>query len=340
MNNGNKRRSRRRYRIRYDRIIMVALVFIVLIFIITSCAKGCSDKKDNENSQNSVVDQLEPGNSVSGADNQGGTNASGATGGDVQNTGSVEYTTQSVEYSEVYNGDLVLVNSLYQYKFQEGDINPVTLYDHRENCYSVSDYVITLDSDTITQLNAFMNGFYTAQANTDISVIGGYRTLEKQNEKYQNGTSKFQGGYSDYNTGRTIDIGIFPQSGSSNYYAPDGIYSWIDEHAADYGFILRFPDGKETLTGESGRTYTYRYVGVPHAAYIKENNLCLEEYIEQIKNYTSTSPLSITSGTSQYSVYYVPANMNSATEVPVPSNRTYTISGNNVDGFIVAVTMS
>lgn len=342
MNNGNRRRSRRRYRVRYDRIIMVALVLMVLILAITSCAKGCSDKGDKkkESSQNSVVDELTSGNSASTPDGQNGNANQGASDTAQQNTGALEFTTQSVEYTEVNNGDLVLVNSLYEYKFNEGDINVVTLYDHRENCYSVSDYVISLDSDTITQLNAFMTGFYTAQANMDISVIGGYRTYEKQNEKYQSGTSKFQGGYSDYNAGRTFDIGIFPQTGSSNYYAPDGIYAWIDEHAADYGFILRFPEGKETLTGESGRTYTYRYVGVPHAAYIKQNNLCLEEYIEQIKTYTSTSPLSITSGTSMYSVYYVPANANSATEVPVPSNRTYTISGNNVDGFIVTVTMS
>lgn len=338
MNNGNRRRSRRRYKVRYDRIIAVALVFMVLILAITSCAKGCSDDDKKENSQNSVVDQLASGDPNSSPQNPG---ASGADNSAQLNAGALEFTTQSVEYTEVFNGDLVLVNSLYQYKFQEGDINPVTLYDHRENCYSVSDYVITLDTDTITQLNSLMRGFTDANANEDISVIGGYRTLEEQNDKYQSGTSKFQGGYSDYNAGRSFDIGIFPKAGgSSNYYAPEGIYAWIDQNAADYGFILRFPEGKNTLTGENARTYTYRYVGVPHAAYIKQNNLCLEEYIEQIKAYTSTSPLSVMSGANQYAVYYVQANVNSATEVPVPSNRTYTISGNNVDGFIVTVTMS
>lgn len=341
MNNGNRRRSRRRYRVRYDRIFLVVLVFIVIICCISSCVKGCSSdkKKGNESSSNSVVDNRVDTDNKTQNGNQNNPTPDANLNSQV-NAGNIEYTTQSVELVNVNKGDLVLVNSLHQYKFLEGDITPTTLYNNRENCYSVSDNVISLDTNTITKLNEFMRGFTNAQYNEDICVIGGYRTLQEQNDKYQSGTSKFQGGYSDYNAGRSFDIGIFPKGSSSNYYKPDGIYSWIDENAANYGFILRFPKEKEALTGENGRTYTYRYVGVPHATYIKQNNLCLEEYIEQIKSYTSTSPLSVLSGTNQYAIYYVQANQNGATDVPVPSNRTYSISGNNVDGFIVTVTVS
>ena len=72
----------------------------------------------------------------------------------------------------------------------------------------------------------------------------------------------------------------------------------------------------------------------------KQNNLCLEEYIETVKTYTNTSPLQITAGTAQYQVYYAAANGEGATEVPVPSQLPYTISGNNIDGFIITVSLS
>ncbi len=337
MSNGSRRRNRKRRRVRYDRLIALALVLVVLIVIITSCTKSCSDDKDENSSsesssQSSVVDELTTVPQTTQPDGQqASVNPSDAS------TQSVQYTTESVPYDQVYKGSLVLVNSLHQYTFPEGDLNLATVYENRNEYYAVKDNIVNLDLNVITQLNALMAAYAQNAGNTDLSVIEGYRTLEEQSDKYNAGTSVFQGGYSDYNSGRTIDLGIFPKGQNSYYYMPEGNYAWLDENAANYGFILRYPKDKDSLTGEEARTYTYRYVGVPHAEYIKSNNLCLEEYIEQIKNYTSQAPLAITSASGQYEVYYVPANVNSPTDVPVPSNKTYTISGNNFDGFIVTV---
>lgn len=342
MNNGSRRRSRRRYKLRYDRIIVVALILIVLIFIITSCAKGCSDKKGKDSSsKTSVIDELTTQPPVTDINGQTVTDPAGNTVTQPPAPSSGEFTTQNVEYSAVSNGDLILVNSLYSYKFQEGDVSLATVYDSRNNYYGVSDMVLSLDSNVITQLNSMMEAFSTSNGNnTDLRVIGGFRDIDTQNDKYNNGRSKFQGGYSDYHTARTFDLGIFPAGQSSNYYKPEGIYSWINDNAANYGFIVRFPEGKDSFTGEEARYYTFRYVGVPHAVYMKQNGLCLEEYTEQIKSYTNSNPLLIVNGSSQYQVYYVAANLNNPTGVPVPSTLPYTISGNNVDGFIVTVTIA
>lgn len=345
MNNGNYRRNRRRYKVRYDRIFAVVLVLIVLIVIITSCTKGCSDDEPKPSaSQSSVVDNLTGSNPAQQQTDANGQASAVPEGSDPAQASdpaaAAEFTTQNVEYTQVYSGDLVLINSLHDYKFQEGDVTLTTLYDNRNSFYSVKDNVLQLDSNTITQLNALMEAYASAAGNTDLQVIGGYRTLEEQTDKYNSAKSKFPGGYTDYHSARTFDIGIFPESGYSNYYAPDGNYAWFNDNAANYGFIVRFPDGKDSVTGEEARTYTFRYVGIPHAVYMKQNNLCLEEYIEQIKTYTSTNTLKVTSGTSQYEVYYVPANPNAATGVPVPSKSPYTISGNNVDGFIVTLQLA
>ncbi|WP_298528101.1 D-alanyl-D-alanine carboxypeptidase family protein [uncultured Ruminococcus sp.] len=352
MSNGSQRRNRRRqsakrYRIRFDRIAAAALVFVVLIVILTSCVKSCSkdDKKSDSSdtasatatgttaAQSSIVDNL---------DTSKQTDSLVITSIDDMKPTASEFVVESHSRDDVYMGNLVLVNADNEYKFKEGDTDALTLYNNRSNeYYNVCDYVVKLDKETLASLDNWMKGFYEAKKNTDLTVIGGYRTLEEQNDKYNGGYSGFRGGCSDYHTARTFDLGIFPKDGSSSgYYSPRGDYAWLDENAAEYGFIVRFPEGKEELTGEHPRTQTYRYVGKPHSVYIKQNGLCLEEYIEKIKSYTNTEPLEITVGQSFYQVYYVSASAEGNTDVPVPQNKTYTVSGNNKDGFIVTVSLN
>ncbi len=249
------------------------------------------------------------------------------------------YKTVPVSSDNAYSGNLVMVNANHIYQFPTDDIELVTLYDHiSTEYYGVSDLVISLDAEVVEHLNQLMQDFAETQHNTDIFIIGGYRSAEEQNQKYSYGTSYTIGGFSDYHTGRSFDMGVFPQDGSSSgYYSPTGVYSWIDEHASDYGFVVRYPDGKENITGEKARTQTYRYVGVPHSTYMKQNNLCLEEYIEKLKSYTINKPLEISSGTGLYKVYYVESDYGDMTDIGVPANSKYEISGNNEDGFIVTV---
>ena len=55
-------------------------------------------------------------------------------------------------------------------------------------------------------------------------------------------------------------------------------FKWLKEHCAEYGFIHRFPEGKEEITGVMYEPFHFRYVGVEAATYMKENDLCLEEF--------------------------------------------------------------
>ncbi len=54
---------------------------------------------------------------------------------------------------------------------------------------------------------------------------------------------------------------------------------WLQEHCAEYGFIHRFPDGKQDITGVMNESWHFRYVGVEAATYIMENHLVLEEFL-------------------------------------------------------------
>ena len=63
-------------------------------------------------------------------------------------------------------------------------------------------------------------------------------------------------------------------------YAETDEAKWLLENAADYGFILRYPKDKESVTGIIWEPWHYRYVGVENAKKIKASGLCLEEYLE------------------------------------------------------------
>lgn len=355
MNNGNRRRYNKRarasrsYKIRYDRILAVVLVIIVLIVILTSCMKSCSgdSKKDSSSSDTTTSGSTEGSASsstiVDNLETSGTPVTHTVTDTETEAPTAPEFTLETHAHSDIYRGDLVLVNADHEYTFPEDDANIAALSDLIDSdCYRVSDYIIKLDTKVITQLNALMKGFYTATQNFDIVVIGGYRTLAEQDDRYNSGSSGFKGGYSDYHTARSFDMGIFPTDGlsSSGYYAPMGEYAWISEHAAEYGFVERFPDGKEAFTGEEARTQTYRYVGVPHAAYMKQNDLCLEEYIDLLREHNNTDPIEFETDGKLYQIYFAPADDTGNTDIPVPANKVYDISGNNVDGFIVTVTMN
>lgn len=89
-------------------------------------------------------------------------------------------------------------------------------------------------------------------------------------------------GTSEHQTGLAADI-------TDGYYdikKPEileqtGLYQWMSTHCQDYGFIVRYPDGKKDITGIIYEPWHFRYVGVPAATYIMENDLTLEEFLER-----------------------------------------------------------
>ena len=58
------------------------------------------------------------------------------------------------------------------------------------------------------------------------------------------------------------------------------MYQWMSAHCQEYGVIVRFPKGKEDVTGIIYEPWHFRYVGVEAATYIMEHDLTLEEFLE------------------------------------------------------------
>lgn len=83
-------------------------------------------------------------------------------------------------------------------------------------------------------------------------------------------------GSSEHNVGICMDIIC---AASSANFENTRAYAWLMDNAQDYGFILRYPKDKESITGVKFEPWHWRYVGVENAAAIKNSGLCLEEYL-------------------------------------------------------------
>ena len=104
--------------------------------------------------------------------------------------------------------------------------------------------------------------------------------VEEKGKKYADNCSA-RAGHSEHQTGLAVDV-----EGSNhdyNEFEETIEFEWMSKNAYKYGFILRYPKGKEKITGFKYEPWHYRYVGVDVATYIFENNLTLEEYIEKNK---------------------------------------------------------
>lgn len=117
---------------------------------------------------------------------------------------------------------------------------------------------------------------YALQENTFNRKVNFYvnkgMSAEEANQKAS--TQVLPAGCSEHNAGLAMDI----VSASSDFINTKE-YKWLCENAHNYGFILRYPEGKTAITGMNFEPWHWRYVGTQAAKEMKEKNQCLEEYL-------------------------------------------------------------
>ena len=119
---------------------------------------------------------------------------------------------------------------------------------------------------------------YSTQKRLYNEFYNDYLNQGYSSEEAHNLTSKRRNpaGSSEHNLGICMDI--ICAASSANFQNTDE-YAWLCENAADYGFILRYPEDKVSVTGVKFEPWHWRYVGVDNAHSIKNSGLCLEEYL-------------------------------------------------------------
>ena len=145
-------------------------------------------------------------------------------------------------------------------------------------------------------------------------------------------------GHSEHQTGLAIDLGAKREQ--IDFIRPDFPYTGpcgdFRRGAAGYGFILRYPEGKEDITGIGHEPWHFRYVGTPHAAIIQSRNMALEEYIDYLRQYPYRGEgLCFTADDGREArISYIEAGPEPVT-LQLPEEASWSLSGNNADGFIL-----
>ena len=132
-------------------------------------------------------------------------------------------------------------------------------------------------------------------------VAAGYRTWDDQVKMLNKKIASYRKSHKDWNSSkaRRAALRSVAEPGASEHhlglafdvnkagastFAGTKQSKWLNEHCWEYGFIIRYTKEKESITGFEAEPWHIRYVGVEHAKYMKEHNLCLEEYVQGIED--------------------------------------------------------
>ena len=243
----------------------------------------------------------------------------------------------SIPTSEMYTGDLILVDKNRPYTYKLSSIlSPAeldmlsgpalrekgfsSLYAEKNGDFFLRSRLLFMRSEAYTALEEMISAFAVESGRKDIQICYAYTVGE--------GADKESGLYDEAVTGLSVDINVYTAEGTFDIghgSKKSVYYDWFAKNAAKYGFIMN---------GTSGH---FRYVGVPHAVYMAEKGLLLSEYIETVREYGYMFPLSINANGAEYDVYYVKAADGAITSLTVKNGAEYEISGDNISGFIVTV---
>lgn len=239
----------------------------------------------------------------------------------------------------IHTGSLILVNQKYGFHGGSNELL-VPVCDSAPNIL-LNRCAVALLSQLMEEIDGWQH----------IVPVSGWRSEEEQQTIWddslrENGlafTRKFVAvpGHSEHQTGLAIDLGLKQEH--VDFICPEfpsaGVCQTFREKAAKYGFILRYPEEKEPLTGIGHEPWHFRYVGAPHAEIMAEKGLCLEEYTDFLKQFTfGDMPYRFTGGSRTVFVSYIKSD-GQKTVLELLEDREgslpYSVSGNNTDGFIL-----
>ena len=163
--------------------------------------------------------------------------------------------------------------------------------DHQQSLSFIDDEHM-VDARCAADLEALLAA--CRAAGFDPAVTAAYRSSSEQRELFNILTESYMGqgadvesakrlaekkiplpGHSEHQLGLAVDLA----DGDPNEKDQVPMQNWLAAHAWEYGFILRYPQGKESVTGHGFEPEHYRYVGPAAAKQIHELDLTLEEYV-------------------------------------------------------------
>ncbi len=245
---------------------------------------------------------------------------------------------RTIANQKIHEGTLILVNRAHPYVERKEDRMELVPAGDRGTEVLLRRRAARL----LEELMASIRGW------RGIAAVSGWRSMEEQrgiwdDSMLENGedfTNKYVAapGCSEHQTGLAIDLG--KRQEKIDFIRPEfpyhGLCQTFRRAAPRFGFIERYPRGKEAVTGIGHEPWHFRYVGVPHAAIMEQEGLVLEEYMDFIREYPyGRKARTYEQGGVKVSVSYLPASGGEETRLQTQEDIPCSVSGNNVDGFII-----
>lgn len=248
--------------------------------------------------------------------------------------------TMLLKKEDIYKGDLILINKKHPIRINEQEtINNLDVITNQyRNHLMIKNAANTL-SEILNKINS----------KDKIIPVSGFRTKSEQKNLYKssvidNGidfTEKYvaKPNESEHQSGMAIDLGQNKEN--VDFICPDfpyhGIYQKFRRESIKWGFIERYKEGKEHITGIAKEPWHFRYVGYPHSAIIEGKGFALEEYHDFIKQYTSLdNAYEYMDNKRIMKIFFIKSTGDNVI-LNIENNFLCKVSGNNSDGYIVTM---
>lgn len=237
----------------------------------------------------------------------------------------------------IWKGNLILVNERYPYRAETEAVWLSSPFSDQPQ------HLMACEASS-----ALAGLLRSLQAGKRIVGVSGLRSMEEQiciwnDSEKENGlefTRKFVAvpGHSEHQTGLAMDVALNQKQ--IDFICPqfpyEGICQEFRELSADFGFIERYPAGKEAVTGIGAEPWHFRYVGIPHARIMKEHSMALEEYVDWLRGFDwNSAPLRYWDEGKEFYIGWIACEGKKEVEAILPKHCRYAVSGNNVDGIII-----
>ncbi len=237
----------------------------------------------------------------------------------------------------IHRGSLVLVNADWPIKEEPRAESLVRVGDGNET--------VLMDAQAVKMLTKLLS---VTDSSHQIITVSGFRSHSEQQAIYEgalqeNGadfTRQYVAlpGCSEHQTGLAIDLA--ENAGPIDFLCPrfsyTGVCARFREKALDYGFIERYPFGREASTHIAHEPWHFRFVGYPHSKIMANNGFTLEEYTDYLRTFAyDAKRCRIRDNGLTFELGFICSD--SLTEVEIPPHMAYQLSGNNADGVVVTL---
>lgn len=281
--------------LKFKRLISVISAVCMII-----CIAGCSDNNDNEPENSTLPGTTASSTKETESKNPAGENESSSTSASKKTEGTTKTTAVKTtvtkapdEYIYAYAGFNPIVTDM------SAPITEILLnrYYRLPDGYepklaeAVKGSGVKLDH----RVAPYYQAMYDAALNDGITLtpVSGYRSYARQKRNFENRIALYESkGYSKAEAAvKTSEVILLPGTSEHNAGLAMDIcslevsfentkeFAWLQAHAHEYGFIMRYPKDKTDITKITYEPWHYRYVGTEIAAELKSSGMVLEEYL-------------------------------------------------------------